>query len=818
MSPRASSDHPSVRGSRSSTRLGALGISLVLVAAFLLLTVQGALAAVGDTTRASVDSAGAEAEGPYSYYPSVTPDGRYVVFTSAAANLVPGDTNGETDVFVHDFQTGATERVSVNSAGEEANGGSSLRRGAAISADGRYVVFQSTATNLVPGGTSGRSQVFVHDRVTGETELVSVRNENGAIEGNGDSGDASISPNGRYVVFDSSSSNLSTGFEKDENEKVDAFIRNVAGGHTYLVSHDGEGHSANGTSSEPSVADNGSVVFTSTASNLTRNGVKAGLQVFIDQFEAGYIELISGFEARVPWEGSSNEPTVSANGCIVAYVSEASNIVPGDTNGAPDVFVKDCEKSSTERISVDEGKAQGNGPSLEPSISSDGRYVAFDSYASNLVPMDTDGEADVFVHDRLAGSTKRVSVDSQGDQEAGSSYPFSYEPAIGGDGDFVAFTSRASNLVPGDENEAPDIFLHDVGAGPVQGPNTYIKNPSTAIFEEEPTVSTKDSTPRFELLAAPASKTFLCRLDSAGFEPCSGPGAHEAIASPLADGPHVLEVSAVDAEGHRDLTPAVLRFTVDTVAPDTSITSGPPSLTDDATPTVVLSSDDPSVTTFECVLDSVSSPCGREVTFGPLADGTHVLKVRAIDAAGNRDQTPASLKFTLDTVPPETSIVSGPSGPTKDSTPTFKFASTEPGSTYLCRYMGESFSPCSGPGARETFSEPLPDGSYILEVRAVDRAGNVDPGEAYSAFTVDTVAPETTIVSGPGATSGPNVTFEVSTSEGTLECRLDEAAFAPCESPVRYEGLAVGPHVFRVRGKDAAGNVGTPVVAKFKVK
>src|SRR5256712_380330 len=153
--------------------------------------------------------------------------------------------------------------------------------------------------------------------------------------------------------------------------------------------------------------------------------------------------------------GGSFDPAISADGRFVAFDSVASNLVAGDTNAAFDVFVRDRKTGKTRRVSVDSHGAQGNGDSFDPAISADGRFVAFDSVASNLVAGDTNAASDVFVRDRKTGKTRRVSVASHGTQGNGASFG----PSISADGRFVAFTSAASNLVAGDSNEAYDVFV-----------------------------------------------------------------------------------------------------------------------------------------------------------------------------------------------------------------------------------------------------------------------------------------------------------------------------------------------------------------------
>ncbi len=316
-------------------------------------------------------------------------DGRIVAFQSAAWNLVPGDTNGAWDVFVHDRQTGATERVSVDSVGGQANGDSFA---AGISADGRFVAFTSLASNLVPGDTNDTHDVFVHDRQTGATERATV--DSSGREGDGQSIGTALSADGRFVVFYSLATNLVPG---DTNGLRDVFVRDRQSGTTERVS-------------------------------VNSSGVQGN--------------------------ADSGEGTISADGRFVAFDSLASNLVPFDGNASVDCFVRDRQTGTTERVSVDSSGHEADSFSDSPAIDAHGRVVAFSSHATNLVPGDTNGRYDVFVHDRQTGATERVSVDSSGGQAFGDSRVF----GIDGNGRFVPFVSDADNLVPSDTKQAPGRF------------------------------------------------------------------------------------------------------------------------------------------------------------------------------------------------------------------------------------------------------------------------------------------------------------------------------------------------------------------------
>ena len=406
-------------------------------------------AAAQVTERVSLDSLGAQGNA-LSEYPSFSADGRYVAFQSFASNLVSGDTSGS-DIFVHDRQSGTIERVSLTSLGEEAND-SSYR--ASISADGRYVAFSSWATNFVSGDGNTLYDAFVRDRQSGTTECVSV--DPLGIPGNNQSNSSAISADGRYVAFVSYASNLVSG---DTNGTADAFVRDRQSGTTERVSLDSLGSQGNDFSGSSAIsADGRYVVFLSLANNLVSGDTNATFDVFVRDRMGGTTELVSldslGALGNAQSYGSAS---ISADGRYVAFYSSASNLVSGDTNGALDTFVRDRLSGTTERVSLDSLGAQGNGESYEPSLSADGRYVVFYSSASNLVSGDTNGTTDVFVHDRQSGTTERLSVSSLGAQGNGRSESLS----ISADGSCVAFHSLANNLVSGDTNGFQDIFVRD---------------------------------------------------------------------------------------------------------------------------------------------------------------------------------------------------------------------------------------------------------------------------------------------------------------------------------------------------------------------
>jgi Tol biopolymer transport system component len=371
--------------------------------------------AQGTTTRVSVAPGGVQGDG-HSYHPSFSPDGRFVAFESEATNLVPGDTNGANDIFLVDLHTGAIKRVSVDSNGVQGNQDSSWP---SVSSDGRYVAFASYASNFTPIDFNVALDVFVRDTVANTTTLVSA-SISGIGTGNAGSWAPRITPDGRFVAFFSSASDIRTG-APDTNGFIDVYLFDAQTGVNTLVSVGSQGQQGDWDS-----GDN--------------------------------------------WAITGSVPAVSADGRYVAFESYATNFLANDVNyHAEDVFLRDTLLGTTTLVSASASGAQALNYSRAPAISADGRYVAFQSPASNLVPGDTNGGGDVFVKDTLTGAIERVDVGPGGSQGSGGSHTggggFSPVPitgtAISADGRFVGFGSKFTNLVAPDANDFFDVFVHD---------------------------------------------------------------------------------------------------------------------------------------------------------------------------------------------------------------------------------------------------------------------------------------------------------------------------------------------------------------------
>lgn len=418
-----------------------------------LVLTSGVVAVAQDTTRVSVDSSGTEgdlASGVGGV--AISANGQVVAFESKADNLVAGDTNRVSDVFVHDRTTGVTELVSVDSAGNQGNAASQMP---AISADGQIVAFTSHSTNLVSGDTNNVQDVFVHDRSTGVTERVSI--STAGVQGNSWSGvyGVVVSADGQLVAFESSATNLIAG----GNNFHGIFLHDRSTGVTELVSVDSFGVEQNAACQWPAISADGKIVaFGSDANNLVAGDTNGMWDIFIHDRTSGITERVSVDSTGVQGNGYCSWSSVSADGTIVAFDSTSDDLVAGDGNATGDVFVHDRSSGVTERVSVDSNGVEGNSDSWNPVLSSDGTFVAFSSSATNLVAGDNNVHIDAFVHSRLTQVTQRVSVRSSGAQVFADSF-------LGGtsdDGQVVTFASDASKLVPNDTNGASDVFVHEL--------------------------------------------------------------------------------------------------------------------------------------------------------------------------------------------------------------------------------------------------------------------------------------------------------------------------------------------------------------------
>ena len=445
--------------------------------AVLLLASQFVTASAGDHTISLISKAwdGSQTDGN-SGGAVISADGRYILFTSSASNLLkaglPPESYPHSKLYLYDQKTGKTALVSVAWDGSPANYDTGS---GTISSEGRYIAFASNASNIVAGYPGGQLQVYLRDRRISKNYLVS-----GPLDGSLPSEDAnypSISASGRYIAFESFSTNL---VKEDTDDDPDIYVRDMVKNKLYLVSVSSKGVKGNIDSYSPSISSDGRIVaFASVATNLVPNDTNNASDVFVHDMKTGKTERISVSSNGKQANDRSEQPVISGNGRYIGFISWASNLVPGDTNGVPDVFVRDLLTGKTERVSVSSsGKQQTLGTLYDSgysgiSLSIDGRYISFVSQATNFangISINTchypiglgvnEPCTNIYLRDRQTGRTSIVSI--SGSNKSGNAA--SSSPSISRDGQWIVFSSEASNLVGGDTNGQPDIFLYHNGS------------------------------------------------------------------------------------------------------------------------------------------------------------------------------------------------------------------------------------------------------------------------------------------------------------------------------------------------------------------
>jgi Tol biopolymer transport system component len=406
------------------------------------------------TKRVSVRSNGVEALDGDSASPDISANGRFVVFQSSASNLVRNDDNGAPDIFVHDRQTGKTRRISVKSNGQEAEvGGTSSDPD--MTPNGRFIVFDSSAENLVPNDDNSAVDVFIHDRNTGKTRRVSVKS-NGDQAEVGDSTDPVISDSGKLIAFTSLDEDL---VPNDDNAFSDVFLHNRRTGKTRRVSVASNGdQTEEGANYSAAISGNGRVIaFTATGDDLAPNDANTIVDVLVRDLKTKETRLVSlRSNGDQGTGGDSSDPELSFKGLVVAFESHAIDLVPSDGNDAEDIFVHSRITKKTRLVSVNSAGDEGNGSSEDLDMTNNGRFISFESSADNLVAADDNNHEDCFVYDRKTKKMRRISLRNNGNE---SLVDGSDDPDISAGAKFGAFESGATDLVPNDGNVYRDIFV-----------------------------------------------------------------------------------------------------------------------------------------------------------------------------------------------------------------------------------------------------------------------------------------------------------------------------------------------------------------------
>jgi Tol biopolymer transport system component len=414
-----------------------------------LLTALAAAPLAAQTTELANRNTAGEAGNWQSDPYALSPDGRYVVFASQATNLLPNPLSNGEDIYLRDRATGQTTCLIVDWAGSQLQGQHS---DPALSADLRFVAFWSNAWNLVGGSGTVFSDIYLLDRSTSSFQRIS---DPPTQEANNTSAQPSISGDGQRIVFTSLASNLVAG---DTNGVGEGFLFDQQTNALTRVTLTSTGAQINGQSNATKISFDGRfVVFTSNGTNVVPGDTNGVFDVFVRELATGAVERVSVSSAGVQSDGTSYDPVCSSDARFVAFDSSATNLVAGDTNGDRDVFVRDRQTGATTRVSVDSSGAQVQGNSTNAAISGDGRFVAFLSASAGLVLGDTNQRSDDFLRDRATGITTRVSVDSLGNEGNATCFP----PHISLDGTVVAFGSSSSNLVADDTNGKRDAFVRD---------------------------------------------------------------------------------------------------------------------------------------------------------------------------------------------------------------------------------------------------------------------------------------------------------------------------------------------------------------------
>ncbi len=794
--------------------------------------------------------AASAASSAYSDNPSVSADGRYTAYASDATGLATGDSNGVRDIFVYDNQTAAVRRVSLSQQGAQPNAASNHP---AISANGTYVAFASEATNLALDDTNGFSDIFVVNTLTGAIARVSVPNnaDQGTLgtQANGSSFKPVLSATGRYLVFESTATNLVAGGTTAGVTHIYRLDRDVSGSGTFdtaantalvLISQSSAGTAGTGNSLQASISGDGRyVAYASDATNLVAGDTNGVRDIFLRDVTGGTTTRVSvatgGTEAT---GGASRAPSINRNsgsaddGRYIAFGSEATNLVAGDTNGVSDVFVHDRTTGTTVRVSVSSTGTEASDPtatasqrigSINPSISATGRYVAFASLANNLTDGDSAGQyassdsnssLDIFVHDRDADvdgtfdetaagdrATTMVSRNRFGFQTTGllgtaSTGASDVYPVISGNGRFVAFPSDAENtggLVHGatnrtsaDSNTFRDIYLHDrrINALPTTTtpPSVSITSPVTGTsypVNSALTLVGSASAPNGTI----TSVQFFVNGTSLGTD-TSFP--YNATWTPTATGTFALSALVTDSFGNQAVS-SNINITISAVSPTsptvsiTSPSTGSSIFANGAT-TVSATASDSDGTIASVAFYANNVPIGTDTTFPysvswtPTATGSYTLTAVATDNGGNQTTTTGAGNSTVTVAnlsAPTVSITS-PSPVQINSATTITATTSTSGSIASVQFLANGTTLGTVTTAPFVFNwTPTAAGSYTLSAVATDNLGSQTTSANVSVTVSAGASPVVSVTSPAAGTVNVNTPQDflvtATDSDGTVE-------------------------------------------------
>jgi Tol biopolymer transport system component len=566
----------------------------------------------------------------------ISADGRYIAFTSSATNLAGGFTGFY--VYLRNTQTNTTTLVS-RADGVAGNPANAFAAKPSISADGRFVAFESAASNLGVANPSSNIWVYVRDTVNNTTTLVSRADGAAGDPPDADAGVAAISGDGGSVAFRSTATNL----DDDADGTQHVFVRDLTLNETVLASRaDGAaGSPGNNTSNAPSLSADGTLVaFESNATNLHPADSSGTVSVFVRNVANDTTGLVSRADGASGANANNVafDASISGDGDRIAFASLGTNLDASDTDITRDIYVRDRSASDTSLASVSDLGAPGDGNEGQPEISADGRTVVFESGSSNLYP-GFDGHFDIAMRDMQAEQTHLVSRAGGASGVIGNDS--SRVSSVSADGTRVAFTSEATNLHPDDTDADVDVYMRETDID-VTAP--------TASIDSGPPNRGADDTPTFTFSSADIDfASFQCFVDDTAVA-CSGSGTH--TTTQLDNGSHIFAVRATDASGN--VGDAVEdNFSVDTTGPETQVTSAPPATTADNTPTIAFGSAADDVASFQCALDAGAfAACTSPVTTSALANGPHTFKIRGLDDLGNQGAV-EEVAFTVAQTPPD---------------------------------------------------------------------------------------------------------------------------------------------------------------------